>query len=66
MARSCSQIHYASLSLQHRDIIVRSYTASTEFEHRSLPSANDQEVFSVIDSEMDTPISVTLAIWYCG
>jgi hypothetical protein len=31
-----------------------------------MPSANDQEVFRVIDSEMDTPLSVTLAIWYCG
>jgi len=31
-----------------------------------MPSANDQEVFRVMDSEMDTPFSVTLAIWYCG
>ena len=31
-----------------------------------MPSANDQEVFRVIDSEMDTPLSKTLAIWYCG
>jgi DNA-binding protein Fis len=29
-----------------------------------MPSANDHDVFNVVESEMDTPLSVTLAIWY--